>query len=119
MIITVPIVNKVSLNKIYGGVHWSTRKKHKEEYLNTIHMLQPPVCDLEYPVTVIYHYKFKGRMLDSTNCSYITKLVEDALVTCGVFPDDSPHYIASTINVPGQGNNEIDIIITPAYELPR
>lgn len=113
MNITIPIVNKLSLNKIYGGVHFSTRKKHKDEYLQLVHFLRPPKYEGTYPVNVIYHYKFKGKRLDSTNCAYLTKLIEDALVACGVFPDDSAKYIFSTKNITDKGDNEVDVIIEP------
>lgn len=115
MTITVPIVNKLSLNKIYGGVHYRTRKKHKDEYHQMMHYKRPQQYTGTYPVTVTYHYKFKGKRLDSSNCAYLTKLLEDALVACNVFPDDSAKYIYSTTNITDKGDNEVEITITP-YE---
>lgn len=113
MTINIPIVNKLSLNKIYGGVHYRTRKKHKDEYLDTVWKCQPPMYEGDYPVEITYHFKFKGKRLDSTNCGYLAKLLEDALVKCGVMPDDSPKYVYSSKYISDKGENDVDIIIKP------
>lgn len=112
MTITIPITNKLSLNKIYGGIHFTTRKKHKDEYREVCSYYAKPY-EGEYPVKVTYHYKFKGRLLDSSNCAYLTKLIEDGLVQSGVFPDDGPKYIFSTENITDKGDNEVEVTIEP------
>lgn len=113
MTITVPLPTKVSLNKIYGGVHWSTRKRHKDEFREAMWACQPKPYEGTYPVQVTYYFQFKGRKLDSTNCSYMAKLLEDALIEEAVIPDDAPKFVAKTVLVPCQGENEVLIEILP------
>lgn len=50
---------------------------------------------------VILHYAFyegkKGRKRDVMNVfSFADKVIEDALVKCGVLPDDNPDYVKNT-----------------------
>lgn len=110
---TVPITNKISLNKIYGGVHWTTRKKHRDEYHTNVWAIQPKKYTGDFPVHISYSFKFKGRKLDASNCVYMLKLIEDGLVECGVIPDDNPKYVRSfSVEVEG-GDNEVEISIDP------
>jgi len=46
-----------------------------------------------YPISLNFHFKLHGKPLDISNHFYLTKLVEDGLVACGVIPDDSQKYI--------------------------
>lgn len=50
---------------------------------------------------VILHYAFyeprKGRKRDVMNVfSFADKVIEDALVQCGIIPDDNPTYVVNT-----------------------
>jgi len=113
MTITVPLPTKVSLNKIYGGVHWSTRKRHKDEFAEAVWACQPKPYTGTFPVQITYYFQFKGRRLDSTNVAYMAKLLEDALIAEGVIPDDAPKFVASTTLIPCSGDNEVLIEIEP------
>ena len=73
---------KLSLNKWYAGTHWTKRKAMKDIYRvlvgsQTKHKQTKP-CE------VTYHFYFKSRPLDPSNCIAMVKLVEDC-----IFPDDS------------------------------
>lgn len=113
MTLTVPIINKLSLNKIYGGIHFRTRSKHKTEYRELLWSMQPQPYQGKYPVHITYDFQFQGRRFDSSNCAYLVKLIEDALVNENVIPDDSPKYVHSTTMTTNAGNNEVVISIKP------
>lgn len=56
-------------------------------------------CQTDKPV--ILHYRFyepeKGAKRDFMNIfSFADKVIEDALVKCGVIPDDNPKYVRNT-----------------------
>lgn len=72
-----------SLNKIYAGVHWTVRRKDK----NNIRLLKNPVS-----IKMAFN---SG--LDVSNHGYIFKLIEDALVKCGVIQNDSYKYVQCNI----------------------
>lgn len=46
-----------------------------------------------FPVDCRYHFKLKGPLLDSSNTSFLQKLVEDGLVQAGVLPEDNRKYV--------------------------
>lgn len=96
MKLTLPLPEKISTNSIYSGKHWRVRAKHKERYLaDTIEWKNlKPVT--EFPVEITYIFRFKGKLLDTSNCSYMAKLIEDCLVAHGVLPNDTPHYVSAT-----------------------
>ena len=113
MTVTVPITNKLSLNKIYGGIHWSTRKRHRDEYHWTVKACKPGKYTGSYPAKITYDFQFKGRRLDSSNVAYMVKLLEDGLVHCGVIPDDAPKYVKQSTLITSSGDNEVVITIEP------
>ena len=75
--------------------------------------MQPKPYTGSYPVTITYHFQFNGRRLDSTNCGYMAKMIEDALIHCDVIPDDAPKYVKQSIYITDGGDNEVDVIIKP------
>lgn len=88
---------KMSLNKIWWGVHWWVRSTfrnvwHEEIYdiakRNNFH----PISDL---IHIEYVYRFKTRYLDTSNCAVMNKAIEDWLVEAWVLKDDTPQYITS------------------------
>lgn len=90
------MVLKVSTNQIYSGVHYRRRMKHKKLYqwevLRAIREQNiSPVHS--YPVVLIFYFYFSKNQLDSSNCSYMGKLIEDALVKHEIFTDDRPVYV--------------------------
>lgn len=84
---------KVSTNKIYAGMHWKARKTLKDQFLwltlNAMKKMTPQAgkVDLEF---VFY---FKSRPLDSSNCAFAAKMLEDCLVHHGVLKGDSIDYV--------------------------
>lgn len=111
---TVPIPEKISLNKIYSGIHFRTRSKHKEAYQYAVIVSKPKPYTGYFPVNVSYHFRLHGKALDISNYAYMLKMVEDALVACGVFPDDTPKYVASiTVTAEKDQADEVDVTITP------
>ena len=91
------IVSKVSTNKIYAGLNWRTRVRHKDQYQWEVmrvikeNNLQP--ID-GFPIVLRFKFFFKKRVLDSSNCSYMAKLIEDCLVCQNIIPDDSIQYVS-------------------------
>ncbi len=91
----VPIPEKISLNKIYAGVHWTKRKQWKDDYYYAVVASKIAPYRGQFPFHAHYHFKLTGRALDATNCAFMVKCLEDALVAGGVVPDDTPQYVAS------------------------
>lgn len=83
---------KISTNKIYSGCHWRARNKHKQDYL----LLTNHFKDLESftdKVDIRIDFYFRAYPLDSSNCSYMAKMLEDSLVHYKVLKDDSIKYV--------------------------
>lgn len=93
MLLTIPIPEKVSLNRIYAGVHFTTRAEHKEDWYYSVLEAKPQRYQGEYPVEMHYHFKTSGSPLDISNHAYMLKMCEDALVHCKVLPDDTQQYV--------------------------
>jgi len=94
MKITIPLVHKLSMNKVYAGLHWATKNKIKEKYYAEIKkagILYRP----DYAIDLTVTFYFKSRVLDCTNCFPMVKMIEDGLVKEGVLKDDSPQYVQS------------------------
>lgn len=87
----VTLPEKVSTNSIYSGKHWRTRAKHKKDLLEVFKDLK--VEPFDNPVDIHMDFYLKGRTLDSSNCSYLFKLVEDCLVKSGFIVDDTLKYV--------------------------
>lgn len=89
---------KTSTNKIYAGQHWTKRKSSADAILSIATYFCRPIQSVKsYPVEISYRFVFTTRALDTTNCSYMVKMFEDALRTLKVIEDDSPLYVAKTI----------------------
>lgn len=88
---------KVSTNRIYAGTNWKSRKEIKDRVYDVAESFCQPVKRIKsYPVAIEYRFFFATRPLDSSNCSYLVKMFEDALCTLGVLKDDAPEFVAST-----------------------
>lgn len=112
---TIPVPEKVSLNRIYAGVHFRERSRHKDMYRLAV-MCVPTVRAYEgtYPVQMRYHFRLHGSRLDISNHAYMLKMVEDALVQCGVIPGDDQKYVAGvTITAERADFDEVDVEILP------
>ena len=94
-----PIPEKISLNKIYSGMHWSKRNDLKDVYHQYIDFytksLRQNSSLLDFPVKVVYIPIWKTRPLDLSNGFLIIKFFEDGLVHSGILPDDTIHYVGN------------------------
>lgn len=84
-----------SLNSIYSGVHWATRKRHADAAHAEVLAAFRKVPAITWPVSItIQPVLGKGkRVLDCSNYSYTLKLIEDGIVRAGVLKDDTPEYV--------------------------
>ena len=122
-------VPPVSLNKIYAGIHWSDRKKYKDDWREAMcgwhfHKDQKgnlnasnPVRFTE-PVHIAYLFRQKKPM-DSSNLAFMVKLIEDSLSIDQVIQDDTPKYVLSTWMVPiFAHDNSVTVVISTQDETP-
>ena len=109
--IVIPIPEKISLNKIYGGIHYRKRNAQKDDYHFAVMSVQPKPYTGNFPIHVHYHFKLHGRRYDISNHAYMLKMTEDGLVACGVIPDDTPKYInAITITAEKAKEDEDEVV---------
>lgn len=84
---------KVSSNEIYAGKHWTARKKLKDSYLwltaGPFKKLQP----VKEKVDLDFKFYWGSRALDSSNCSYLCKVLEDCLVYYKILQDDTIKFV--------------------------
>ena len=89
----IPKEYKVSTNKIYAWIHFRTRKK----YADYFHHISKTDCQQLKQITkltnLIFEFYFKSRYLDSSNCSFMGKCLEDWFVKNGLLIDDTNKYI--------------------------
>ena len=92
---------KISLNKWYAGMHWTKRKKMKDSYTQIVRSQFREVLPKDKSYSVEYHFKFKNRPLDASNCVAMVKMVEDI-----IFEDDSYKIISSILISSGKGSRD-------------
>jgi len=116
--ITIPLPEKISLNRIYAGVHWTKRKAWADSYhlavLVAARQSQISAFSGPFPCRVEYRFKLKGKPLDASNLAFCAKLVEDGLVQCGIIPDDSPQYVKSVTLVTAKGEDVVEVTLYPS-----
>lgn len=95
MNITIPLPEKVSTNQIYAGMHWSKRKKLSDLYHQSLIEHRQKKVE-EYPVEITYIFNFKSKPLDTTNCTFMVKMLEDGLIAHGILKDDTPDHVSFT-----------------------
>jgi hypothetical protein len=82
-----------SLNKIYAGVHWTTRTKYKNDYKTAIKeqlaLFDKFTCE-SYSLDISYNSR-----LDIDNGILVSKFLSDCLVQEGYVADDTPTYFKS------------------------
>lgn len=89
---------KVSTNEIYAGIHWARRKQIKDSVLSVAQGFCRPVRTCEsYPVAIRYRFIFGSKPLDTTNCTFLVKMLEDAFRAIGILEDDDVTHVASTL----------------------
>lgn len=94
---TIPIEmnSNWSLNKIYSGKHWSTRKRDADAVHDAIKwtlMTRNPRPKV-FPCPVEIEIEYDCR-LDIDNCGYMSKLIIDGLKGI-VIKDDTKKYVVS------------------------
>lgn len=99
----------VSTNSIYSGAHWNVRKSHKRDFGWAVKSaLKNKITDItQYPVNLSFEFKIKSRLLDSSNTSYMGKLIEDWLVEFGILKGDSPRYVSTVSYQCSKGKSNV------------
>lgn len=109
----IKLPEKISTNKIYSGVHWAVRKKWADLFHRSLLPYRNKITIKNYPVSVSYIYTFKGRQLDASNCSFMSKLFEDAMVQNKILIDDTPNFVDEIVLISQKGtSDEVEIIIS-------
>ena len=112
IVIRIPIPQKISTNKIYAGIHWTVRKKIADLYhMSLIEYKHKNLKVKNYPVTIDYEFIFKKRPLDTLNCAFMGKLIEDSLVMYDILEDDSPKFVKKCSISSIKGDRD-EVIIT-------
>ena len=97
---------KLSLNKIYAGIHWTQRTKDKNTYKMIVKSQFKEVLSKEFSYRVSYEFNFKRNALDTSNTVYMLKMIEDI-----IFEDDT-YKIIPELNIKSQKAKEDFIKIT-------
>lgn len=84
---------KVSTNKIYSWMHWTIRNAIAERY----HNLTTEDCNhfvtIDKKVDLKMRFYFRTHALDSSNCSFMAKMLEDSLVKNWLLQDDTNKFV--------------------------
>lgn len=97
---------KVSLNKIYSGVHWKIRSKLKDDYKFLIKNQFKGVFCKDKIYNVDYIFYFKSSPLDASNTAFMAKLIEDV-----IFENDD-YKVINKISLQSKQNSKEFIEIT-------
>lgn len=93
--LSLKINSKLSLNRIYGGIHWGIRKKQSQKIHEAVRLsLQAQNIPKELfksPVDIVFRWNSK---LDLDNHGYVAKLIIDGMKGY-LLKDDSKKYINS------------------------
>lgn len=100
----------ISTNIIYAGVHFRTRQSHKDKYKSHTKTLFKSLKPIDHPVDIHFDFYLK-KPLDSSNCSYMGKMLEDCLVEHGVIKDDNYKLVRKVSNISWKGD-ENKVVIT-------
>lgn len=113
---------KLSTNEIYSGKHRRLRKADKDTYrLLTAKKIKTELDPCDEKIDLSFTFYFAGRELDSSNTTYMGKLIEDCLKTFDKIEDDSPKYVGrfsteSKKNPNKDGNDYCHLRISPAKD---
>jgi hypothetical protein len=95
-----------STNQIYAGLHWSKRKRAKDDACAAT-LAAVRAAGIQ-PVTGRVDLVFRPRLgkgvrrRDTSNNSMSAKLLEDALVKAGVLADDTDEHVRRVIHEPAE-----------------
>jgi len=93
---------KVSLNVWYSSKHWSFRKKLKDNYTLIVKSQFKDVLPASESYDTEYHFTFKSRPLDASNCVAMTKMIEDI-----IFESDGYKVIKSILITSSKGADDM------------
>jgi len=93
---------KVSLNVWYSSKHWSFRKKLKDNYTLIVKSQFKEVLPASNIYNTEYHFTFKSRPLDASNCVAMVKMIEDI-----IFESDGYKVIKSILITSTKGAEDI------------
>jgi hypothetical protein len=93
---------KVSLNVWYSSKHWSFRKKLKDNYTLLVKSQFKNVLPASNSYDTEYHFTFKSRPLDASNCVAMVKMIEDI-----IFESDGYKVIKSILITSTKGAEDI------------
>ena len=93
---------KVSLNVWYSSKHWSFRKKLKDNYILIVKSQFKEVLPASESYDTEYHFTFKSRPLDASNCVAMVKMIEDI-----IFEIDGYKVIKSILITSNKGNEDM------------
>jgi hypothetical protein len=96
---------KISLNKWYAGMHWTKRKKIKDNYTLIVKSQFNKALPKTNTYNTEYHFTFKSRALDASNCVAMVKMIEDI-----IFENDSYKVIKSILITSNKGLEDTDKI---------
>lgn len=102
MIITIKDLPKISLNKWYAGMHWTKRKKMKDNYVKIVKSQFSKTLPKINTYNTEYHFIFKSRALDASNCVAMVKMIEDI-----IFEDDSYKVVKSILITSSKGDEDL------------
>lgn len=102
MIITIKDLPKISLNKWYAGMHWAKRKKIKDNYVKIVKSQFNKTLPKVNTYNTEYHFTFKSRALDASNCVAMVKMIEDI-----IFEDDSYKVVKSILITSSKGAEDL------------
>lgn len=86
---------KVSSNKFYAGVHWTVRKKIKDEFEDAVLGKIRNLKKYKLITNIQFRFFFKKRALDADNCQAMAKMFIDTLRKEERIANDSNKYIVS------------------------
>lgn len=92
---------KISLNKWYAGMHWTKRKKIKDNYIKVVKSQFNKTLPKTNTYDTEYHFTFKSRALDASNCVAMVKMVEDI-----IFENDSYKIVKSILITSKKGDSD-------------
>ena len=84
---------KVSLNQYYAGMHWTKRKKLKDDYLIWFSQYKNKFQKFTSQVEIQFDFHFRKQPLDCDNCVAIAKMVTDCMIKADIIQDDSYKHI--------------------------
>lgn len=105
MDITLYNLPKISLNKWYAGMHWTKRKKIKDNYTQIVRSQFSNTLTRDNTYKVEYHFTFKSRPLDASNCVAMVKMIEDI-----IFETDSYKVVTEIVITSSKGLEDKVII---------